>query len=441
MGVRAQLEWKVIHTDQIGSVQYIFNSISCAGNNCTAGLSLVDIALFQWTHVFYQSTDGGLTWFSQTPDVVFPKGFLNTGFRKIQRIDSLNIVAISDSGFIIRTFNAGETWERQYCPTPGPIMDIHFSDPLTGILTIGASSNNVSITSDGGNHWVTSPFFTPFLEQCHSYGNGKFRIVRYGTGEVYITLDNFTTVDSTAPVFDSSIDKHWYGKILAYCTFGSGDTLLAYGSAARQGPLTDTIPGYNLIIRTTNGGKQWEKPFTFFSGNFGSIRYTTPLDQDTIVAVGDALNKLFLSFDKGATWHMDSLRLDTTYGAVHPQGLTTTADGHLLGLFTPVPFLPGPAILARGKWKHDPSRIYELVAYKTHVFPNPASTNCTVVSPVVSTLVYMHDIMGREVLRDMLSDKGELTIDLSRLANGIYTLSLDYEGVRILVDKVVIVKE
>jgi hypothetical protein len=48
--------------------------------------------------------------------------------------------------------------------------------------------------------------------------------------------------------------------------------------------------------------------------------------------------------------------------------------------------------------------------------------------------------MGREIMRDMLSDKGELAVDVSHLPNGIYTLSLDYQGKRILVDKVAVMK-
>jgi hypothetical protein len=77
---------------------------------------------------------------------------------------------------------------------------------------------------------------------------------------------------------------------------------------------------------------------------------------------------------------------------------------------------------------------------KTRVFPNPATTKFSIVSPLVSRPVYIYDIMGREILRDMLSDKGELTVDMSHLPNGIYTLSLDYQGKRILVDKVAVMK-
>ncbi len=80
---RAQLTWHVIHTDEDSQTQFYFGSISCSGNNCTVGAVLIDLTSDQWTPVLYESTDGGVTWIMQIPDVKYPFTFLNAGFRKI----------------------------------------------------------------------------------------------------------------------------------------------------------------------------------------------------------------------------------------------------------------------------------------------------------------------------------------------------------------------
>lgn len=435
MDVKSQLKWNILQTDEMDSTQYIFRSIDCSGNNCTAGLTTVKRGTSKWIAIFYQSTDGGETWFSQSPDIEFPGDFPNKGFIKIQRIDSLNIVAINEK-FVIRTFDAGNTWTKTDNPSQNPLMDVHFSDPLTGILAAGDS---IYLTSDGGDHWEAPSFKSTYLWICHSYGNGKYRLIRTHTGEVFTTLDNFLSVDSTTSIFDSLLDKHWNGKIIAGCTFGNGDTILAYGTAAREGIDYDTLPGHNLMIRTTNGGKQWEKPYIIFSGILGGMMYTTPITRDTVIATGQSRNRIFQSFDRGATWKMDSLPLDTAYFAFHPQGLAMTGDGSLLGSFTFSPWRPGPSIFVRGKWLQN-SGVYQLIAYKTRVFPNPATTSVSIVSPLVSSPVYMYDIMGREIMRSRLSDEGKLDVDLTNIPNGTYPVSLDYAGRKILVDKIVVWK-
>jgi hypothetical protein len=439
MDMRAQLRWKVTHTDQIGSIQFEFKSISCSGNNCTMGAVVVGQDKPRFAPTLYQSSDGGIIWSSQVPDVNFPFVFPTRGFVKIQQIDSLNIIAIGDSSFIIRTFDGGKTWERQNCPTSYNLMDVHFSDPLTGIIA-AAGYSNVFLTSDGGRHWTISPFSGPFLWQCHSYGNGKFRLLKNGSAEVYTTTDNFITVDSTNSAFDSSLDKHWQGKLLLAATFGDGDTILAYGTAAREGIKEDTVPGYDMIMRTVDAGKHWEKPFIFQSGFWGEIHYTTPLDNDTVIAVGESWNKIFVSFDKGASWHMDSLMLDTAYVGVHPQGLAKTGDGHLLGIFGYTPFLPAPAIVVRGEWTKKDKVTQEHAGNTTSIFPNPATTTINITSPYKSGAVYLYDILGRVAAQGILSERGTVTIDASTLAAGIYSISLDNNGKKSFMGKISVEK-
>ncbi len=54
----------------------------------------------------------------------------------------------------------------------------------------------------------------------------------------------------------------------------------------------------------------------------------------------------------------------------------------------------------------------------TGLYPNPASDNLVVVSPI-ATEVKMIDVTGREVLRQQVPE-GETTLDVSQLAPGVY---------------------
>ena len=432
--MRAQYNWHVAHSDQILDTQFAFRSVSCSGNNCTVGAIKVDFSPFQLQGLFYQSTDGGKSWYTQIPKVNFPANFFNIGFTKIQRIDSLNIVAISDSGLVLRSFDAGNTWERQICPTSYLLTDVHFSDPMTGIITAAGASNNVFLTSDGGKDWSISHFSDPFLAQCHSYGNGKFRILKYAFGPIYTTYDSFENVDSTSLIFDSLTVPRWYAYIVTYCTFGGGDTILAYGRFAQKDTL-DAYDGNGLIIRSLDGGKHWEKPFTFPNIYFTQIEYTTDMNRDTVIAVGHSANHILLSTDRGASWKVDSLVIDTSYSADWPGGIAMTSDAHLIASFSPSPLLNGQSVLIRGEISK--ANVYDMIAYETHVYPNPAAGIVTVSSIDVSRQVFVYDLLGREVLKGTLSTSGNITFDLTSFPPSLYTIILNHNGKMIPVGKIV----
>ncbi len=289
-------------------------------------------------------------------------------------------------------------------------------------------------TSDGGRHWNIASFGGAYLWQCHSYGNGKFRLFKYDNGQMYTTLDNFKTIDITKPVFDSLNDPRH--NILIGCTFGGGDTVLAFGEHLRD----DTIRqfgGYELIMRSIDGGVHWVKPFIFFSGVFGVVRYTTSMDRDTVIAIGEEYNKFFLSTDRGATWNMDTLILDTNYNQRRSFGLSMTGDGHPLAILTSSPGQAGQAILVRGSWEK--LNVIDKITYNTRIYPNPASETVTIVSVDVSRPIHIIDLLGREVMHGILSEQGKFTVDVSKILPGVYEVLLDDLGRRFAVGKVVVI--
>jgi len=430
----AQYLWHIEHSDQIGEIEYLFHSVSCFGNNCTVGTTTIDLSTYQTKVIMSESTDGGKTWIQQTPQISHPFTFRNYGFMKIQRIDSLNIVGISDSGFVARSFDGGATWERQSCPTPYLLKDVDFSDPMTGIIVGGGDPYQIFLTSDGGRHWDPAPLggIAGFVG-CHSYGNGKFRVFKYQSGRIYTTLDNFKTVTVTEPIFDSLTPRS-YAYVPAACTFSNGDTILAYGKYYQKDTI-DLFNGYGLIVRSIDGGQHWEKAYTFETIYFDQISHTTQLDRDTVLAIGSAVPNVLLSTDRGYSWRIDSLVMDTSYYTIGSNGIAMAGDGHPIALLTSLPTLNDQSIILRGELKK--ASVYDLIAYKTHVYPNPTTGSVTISSIDVSRPVFIYDLLGREVLKGTLSASGNITFDLTSFPPGLYTIILNHNGKMIPVGKIV----
>jgi photosystem II stability/assembly factor-like uncharacterized protein len=443
-GAGAQITWKIKHSDTWKTADSVvdssicFTSVSCSGNNCTAAAIVISGQYNDIKRItFYRSNDGGLSWDEQIFKTSLPAFITNFGLTKIQQIDSLNVVGIGNLGTVIRTFDGGKTWELQNTPTAGRIVDVHFSNQFDGIIAVADTAKNIITTTDGGKHWNTTPFGGTYLNQCHSYGAGKFRLFKYGHGPLYTTYDNFNTVDSTKPLFDSASDPH-YRYLLTNCTFGQGDTILAY---SKYWP-ADTVGLSNscgMIMRTIDAGKTWENPFIYPTTVISQVDHTTPLDRDTIYAGGISNCYFLTSTNKGATWQADTTIVDTNYLPSVCFGLAMPSDGNPIGIFTFVP-LPQQSILTRAEFHKAHVDAIERIIYLTKIYPNPATGLVNIESIDRSgSPVRIIDLFGREMIHGTLSDQGKLTLDFSRLSAGIYDILLNHLGSVFSVGKVVLI--
>lgn len=424
--------WHLTHADADKDFEYSFTALSCNGSACTVAGLLLNKQTHWISIVFWRSNDGGNTWIIQDPGLPIQRGQSQNQFTSIQQIDSVNVVAIGDTGLIVRTFDGGITWERQQSNTEYILSDVHFSDPLNGIIVCGGIEYQILITSDGGMHWNKAPFPGIGFTRCHSYGNGKFRVFKYGWGAIYSTNDNWQTIDSTLPIYTAGSDPKYKHYLLTSCNFGGGDTVIATGIDYYR----DTFPGDGLIIRSVDGGKHWEQPTTF-RNSLIDIRYTTPLNHDTVLAGGWGGSKIIVSTAHGSTWKVDSLVLDTNYPVYTPFGLSMTGDGHPIGIFSHAFFKGSTGILARGTLATSKVESYERIIYNTYIYPNPASSEVNIISIDIKRPVYLYDILGREVLKSVTSLQGKVTFDVSRLPIGVYSIVLDHFAKMLPIGKVV----
>jgi len=440
----AQILWKHVTSDvwinpqtQEVDSSICFTALSCYGDNCTAAAILFNYPINPVGRIaFYRSNNGGLSWNEQPQNLPNePPDITNWGMTRIQQIDSVNAVASGRSGVIIRTTDGGTTWRRIDSPAKNDILDIHFSNPLTGIITCTGADSAVFTTLDGGDHWVYHQFSS--FPSCHSYGNGKFRLFAYGHGPILTTNDNFQTIDTTDRIFDSITDPK-YHNILGRCAFGNGDTIFALGNYVPRDSLNPSA-GYGMIMRSIDGGQSWEEPWISPYNRFSVIREISHLDRDTIFAAG-GYNHYIMSTDRGRTWSMDTVVLDTNYSA--PElclGMSISKDGHPVAVFGNSGFRV-TSIITRGE--HIPSAVegIERIKYNTHFYPNPTTgiVNIESIYKAKSPLVIL-DIFGNVLVRSMLTAEGKATLNLSQLAHGIYYVVFDVLGRKFIAGKILVV--
>src|ERR1043165_2575131 len=288
----AQFLWQISHTSYDGQYGYGFGALSCSGNNCTAAGLLRDSSTKKFTLLFWRSNDAGKTWAIQDPKFSVSTGQNKIVFR-VQQIDSLNVAAIGvdhtfvldtgghyiqiDTGFILRTTDAGMTWKQQHYPATLKLTYMHFSDPQNGIISAKTDGivRSVFTTTDGGNNWKpVSNFSASDLIQSHCFGPGKYSLLGNFWGPLYMTDDNWKTVNVIDNFFDKTTDSNWDRHNIRGCNFASEDTIIAYGSYM--------INSY--IVRSTDRGKHWEEPY--IGPLIGAyLSAMTPLDRDTVFAV------------------------------------------------------------------------------------------------------------------------------------------------------------
>jgi len=417
---RAQFECTVTSGTHIEHAFYFnYGVFSCKGKYClTAAHTLPDTTtLFKFSHlILLRSVDGGHTWLVQDPGISDPIASV-TG---IDQIDSMNIVVYGNGGgtpedpfyvFILRTTDGGANWKQVTPPVPdGEIKGISFSTPEEGILT---GYGSVFHTTDGGTHWNTAPFSEGGGWQCQDYGDQHDRLFRIVTGETYTTTDGWHSYDSTGPIVSDSGLRSQY--MYDYCSFGMGDTMLAYGWHN-----FNTLGAHACIARTTDGGRHWATSFDDTTYPPGYVYSMSDVDRDTIVAGGTGYqNAVLRSTDNGRSWKMDSLLCaDTSFSVTQNNGIGLNSEGELCGAFNGFSNTPGEfgteALIIGRKINADVASTNRNNG-NVVVFPNPSTTSIT-----IRGMVHLFDAMGRNVQTAMIATDGAITEDISPLPTGLY---------------------
>ncbi len=432
---RGQWVWNMTHAPVIGDTQYAYTALDCHGLSCTAAgiktTNYTDVNKVKVWVIMDRSDDGGKTWFEQNPGLSPELGENQRQIRGIQQIDSLNVIAYGDTGLILRTTDAGVTWNDYSMNTSSAVRGLDFSDSLNGIGIVfnAGSSNNLWVTSNGGVSWDSIKFdgiqwVSQWLSQCHTEGVGKYEILTYGAGKLYSTSNNWQTVDSSAVIDTSRV-------VLAYFTFSeTGDTI------AVRGESYDSLNPSGIIYISTDRGARWIKAHG--PEQIGSaIGAMTGFDHDTLFAAGLALNHILVSADAGFDWTLDTLLLDTNYICYGTLALAMTQDGNPIGAFTETPF-NGNSILARGVRGFSAVTNSPYFSRAYTLDPDPAMTTITISGLPVRGAVHFLDILGRDMLTATVPATGTLALDVSQLPRGMYMVMVEEHGTMVPAGRVIL---
>ena len=197
--------------------------------------------------VILHTSDGGATWAPQTSPGA-------TALRSITVIDKNTAWACGDSAGIIKTADAGTTWVKQdsgmVASSSVTLDSIKFVDKTYGFT---GGTYHVRVTTDGGQTWLEGGNINTLGENWGLYG-----------------ADSLSFTDK---------DNGWL-----------------IGNASIIG--TNPVQYVHFLLRTTTGGRSWQKKTV---GSSGNPRVVDFIDQDNGWIIGDAGLILHTS-NGGVTW-------------------------------------------------------------------------------------------------------------------------------------------
>jgi hypothetical protein len=441
----AQLEpWHIVHPAREGRYHYIFSAIGSWSESCVVAGIEVDDSMPNFSHKaqlkFWRTDDAGLSWRVQVPKIG-PWKEENTLVRSLQMIDSLNIVAVGDSGLLFRTRDGGDTWNWKYLDS-GQIHAVHFSNPKEGIIVEWKADRDIATTTDAGEHWnwIQLDSYHPgwyWPWQAQSLGDGSFRAISYGAGPFYYTNDNWRTVDRSRIVFDTS-DQ--YNIVRSFRSLGK-DTIIAFG------------PYYNgkehrlSMTRSEDDGNHWQ-PVDLADTLIVNPKLSE-LGRPFVVIAGNNRNAtpryVGLSTDSGWSWIFQIVTFDSTppYFSSEASLVEVTPNGVALAIFGTVQAdnYVEPTFLARSVLSSKHVQGYERIIFGTFIYPNPSTVSFAIKSVDRSQPVIIYDILGHEVLHGKLDGTGHAQFDVSALPRGVYSVILKHNGIPLSIGKVAVVSK
>jgi photosystem II stability/assembly factor-like uncharacterized protein len=428
---QAQYRWHIMHSDYDGKVYYSFTSVSCSGDNCTAAALIFDATSTPKTVkiVLYRSNDGGQTWTMQDPGLPLQRSQSQNQITKIQQIDSLHAVGVGDTGLFIQTSDGGKTWTKQILGTGYYLIDVDFSDSLTG-LVLGGGIDIIHTTSDGGKTWDSTSinpnnpdWFPPFI--AHSYGGKKFCAISDFPGPIYRTDNNWVTVDSSYMVYPETDTIHY----IRAANFTHGDTIVAYGITVGTNQL--------LMTRSVDNGASWNE-ITVAGNPLYRPQCMSSLEQNPVFVGGVGNNNIGMSTDHGTSWSVINMDIDSGSTYYYFSGLAVTNGGHAIATVAKSPQLGASGYILLGEPVSGVPTKSEIASVIAQFYPNPATTNLNIVSPKGASTVRLYDVLGRETLSGIALN-GHAALDVSRLPRGVYSVVLEErDGTLMPVGKVAI---
>ncbi|MBX2976663.1 MAG: T9SS type A sorting domain-containing protein [Ignavibacteriaceae bacterium] len=234
---------------------------------------------------------------------IFPQKWIDkryengTNLFSVVFLDSLNGIIVGDSGLVLLTNDAGESWTKNNSINfSGTLLNLHLVDSLH-LYSLGRSYSGHSyflVSSDKGNTWSSHQFtfLNVYLTDMH-FLNKDTGWVCGLYGKIYRTTDmmnsweELTDGENTFPlrrIFFTDIDNGWV--------------------------LGGRIDMIGFIRRTYDQGNSWRNKVITIEPLYDIYR----LNEDTIYVVGgdpEFGGWIYQSSDKGETWELQDVPIGT----------------------------------------------------------------------------------------------------------------------------------
>ncbi len=383
--------------------------------------------------------------------------------RDVAAIDSLTMVAVGDSGIILKTTDGGIVWSRRPSGTTKPIRALAIS-PFDHRFIVAVGLNQRLRTTDGGDVWsldslaenylavACSPDSVPTIWMGSDYGNILFSTDGGGTWssdyawKMIIGIALLRSAGASLEVRIATI--RW-----SYVAMISDTSIWTSYSYPVNGAIWEVVTGGDLrgdvqYLVGEGGGGPGGLPFILRrGGGFGEnwVRATIrtvvpsfPADAASIpgthvvyvsgrlYSVSGQEGAIFKSTDDGSTW------------SVQQSGVTEALPAiSFVDEYIGVAVGEGGVILTTRNGGETPQGVDRDVLRPVRMeleqnYPNPFNASTKIQLTIVDrllTIVNVFDVLGRDVatLVNEVKEPGTYTVEFngSNLASGVYFYRLN----------------
>jgi photosystem II stability/assembly factor-like uncharacterized protein len=355
------------------------------------------------TGLLMRSTNYGMSWQRSFQSSTIASG--SNQFSAMFALGDSIFVTTDEDHQIVRTGNDGISWTTD--KKSAPWYEVHDIAGREGLwVAVVKRDGSVYRSTDRGNSWAVVK---------GSYASDNFRmLVLHDT--------SFFAASPRGGIWRSNADATKFEKLVGvglpegtcYSVASNGKTLFA-GS-------------YRSLFRSLDNGASWQEIDVPLTGEVYDIKchgsnivilertsvnnmvYYSPDECDTIITLSPD------GFTSRDSWE----------AAINNKYLFIQSKDK--GIFR-YNYLPLKSV------KNDVSQS----SFTVH--PNPAQRVVNIEArDKANATVHLIDMLGREVRTGRLSEEGTLTLEVSDLANGIYTIMLEHNGAKSFEGKVVVEK-
>ncbi|MCX7875390.1 MAG: protein kinase [Melioribacteraceae bacterium] len=247
-------------------------------------------------------------------------------------------VIVADSGYILNSFDGGNTWIKKNLAYKTNLSDVWTLK--NGSAVIVGDSSSIFYGLKNLDSLITIPFEKGFTFFRVKFNKNHVGFITGTKGTILKSLDGGLTWAKTKTntkeiIFDvdffdekSGFAVGWNGTLLT--TTNGGDNWYKIENDKTDNYLKSidlTEKGFGLIVggdgtilRTTDFGNNWEKLKLTFSGGFQKVKF---IDDEYCMIVGSR-GMMLVSKDKGETWNVVDSKIFSNLN-----GLTVNAYGKI----------------------------------------------------------------------------------------------------------------